>query len=513
MGFRKQALILYLVEFFFYVTFWILSGLPNLKSFFYNEVKNYAYETCVIDLAIFALIRIIFLLGIYMNGLSRPLWPSILMSTITSFLSISKGVYFFRKSPVNYFFKDLIIILNFIFGFYETYLIYLANKKTKEEEDKSINTPSEEIIDDFERIDRGTLAESFNKNRISQNLIQGFHESYCLKAHSPNSEYALWINYYLFRPGKTLKTPYAEIITILYNSKLNEHIVVRKTFSVNQVTFSNTKFDIKIGKSRMSSNGAIGNIKGEGFSFHSDQETDPLLINGYNEQVENEINWDLSFSSFENPLRLFEKEFYYKDKPKHFKMIHVCPSPFCLFGGAISSQKFGDLEVDGWTGSQTHSWGNSYPKNRIYATVYGFDSRPRNCIEVLSDVVNVGLFKRRIFIMVLRYQDKEIRLNSLYRGSKAKSTVEYTEMFDWVFQTQSSQLTFQGTISAPRDSFITLPVRNENLIVRELLISTKASFTLRITEKKSGKVDVLKSENKCFFEIITNDYNQSKYDI
>ncbi|KAJ3434742.1 steroidogenic acute regulatory protein-like [Anaeramoeba flamelloides] len=512
MHFRKQISTLYLIEVIFNVAFFILCGLADLKNFSRTEIFDYSYKISVIDFSSFSILRVGLLSVVYLCGISRPLWPTILLSVVTLILVISKAVFFFGFSPINFFFKDIIIVTNFIFAIFEWYVVHVANRRAHRKEEHTKFVPN---VSEMDPQEKKKLIESSNKCRFNNKKSKRFYENYTLRATSPDSKFATWINYHFFNPSKDKNSISAEIFAIIFDLENDEKTVARQFFRQDQLNISQEKFDISIQGNKMSSNGAYGKIEENGEAFDGSSDNEPL-INEFNiENNQNEITWDISFTSTQVPLLLYEEEHYARSVPKQLKMISICPSPRCDFGGSLSSNYFGELEIDGWIGSQSHSWGSGYPTDRFFGQVCQFDSREKNTLEIVSTTIELGCLTKKLFLMVLRYEEKEIKLNSVYRGSHAKSEITFGNVFNWRFQTESNVASFEGLLSAPRDSFITIPLlnntnkknKNSNNTTRHLLLTQKATCTLKIVERGTEKVDIIKANEKCFFEIITDEFS------
>ncbi|HVM95802.1 MAG TPA: hypothetical protein VMT89_05405, partial [Candidatus Acidoferrales bacterium] len=161
------------------------------------------------------------------------------------------------------------------------------------------------------------------------------------------------------------------------------------------------------------------------------------------------------------------------------------------------------LEVTDWIGSQNHNWGSKHTDLYAWGQVAGFDTHPRSFLEVATARLKFGpLWTPPMTPIVLRHNGEEHKLAEL--GQTWRATGEFS-YFTWRFAGESAAVRIEGRIEAPRSAFVGLRYYNPPGGIKHCLNSKLASCELRFLDKSRGTKEMLRSENRGAFEILTDD--------
>ncbi|KAJ3428777.1 hypothetical protein M0812_24111 [Anaeramoeba flamelloides] len=228
---------------------------------------------------------------------------------------------------------------------------------------------------------------------------------------------------------------------------------------------------------------------------------------------DNYFNFDLSFTIDQKPQLIISNDLLNeKIHSSPLKTSMIIPYPKCEFGGSVSyklNNKFNDLDLDGWIGCQEHCWGKEYPKKQCYCVLNGgFASDPDASCALLETEMQVSLQKKKIFLFVLRVSGIEIRLNSLYRGTKSYTRSRFQkDKFIWDFKTESQFDEYEGTITAKREHFANLITLDPKNSTRKIMTTAKAKIEIKIKNKKRNITEFLNSQFGIFLEICVNEHD------
>jgi hypothetical protein len=204
------------------------------------------------------------------------------------------------------------------------------------------------------------------------------------------------------------------------------------------------------------------------------------------------------------PLFLLPLRSYTGNLPKAKALVGL---PLATYDGSFSvdSER---IEVKGWIGSQNHNWGTKHTDLYAWGQVAGFDNSPGSFLEVASARLRIGPFWTPTMTpIVLVHKGREIALNTLVRIIRAKASFKY---FVWNFSSETKEVRIEGTMSAPRESFIGLNYHNPPGGSKHCLNSKIASCELNVSYKEPGKPslkEVLYTKHRAAFEILTDDRN------
>jgi hypothetical protein len=211
------------------------------------------------------------------------------------------------------------------------------------------------------------------------------------------------------------------------------------------------------------------------------------------------IGWNLRFGGDAAPLLLLRQSFYEKRFPAAMSLVGL---PFARYSG--------DLTVDGktidvadWIGSQNHNWGTRHTDRYAWGQVAGFDGYPGSFLEVATAKLKLGPFwLPPLTPIVLRHDGREHRFNALIQSVRAHGAFDY---FHWSFRSENRDAAMEGVIEAHREAFVGLRYRNPPGGVKNCLNIKIAACTIRLSDRRTGTVTVLETQNRAAFEILTDD--------
>eukprot|EP01156_Anaeramoeba_ignava_P021726 Anaeramoba_ignava/c19622_g1_i2.p1 GENE.c19622_g1_i2~~c19622_g1_i2.p1 ORF type:complete len:367 (+),score=73.34 c19622_g1_i2:252-1352(+) len=223
-----------------------------------------------------------------------------------------------------------------------------------------------------------------------------------------------------------------------------------------------------------------------------------------NGKESHKFEWDLSFTTQNSPVFLFEELFY--TNSKNFPNVCVTPSPLAEFGGVVLYNET-EISIDGWIGSQTHSWGKFFAHEQAWGQVTGFGKHRKSHLEVTFTTVSVACRMQKILLLVLHHNGIIYRANSLYRGNQAHSKSSFIrKKYVWEFQTETHKSKIHGKFFANNNLFVALGCSDSLENSANCLVTELASCKLSILNKKTGTKTHLKSNRNCSLEIITEDF-------
>lgn len=107
--------------------------------------------------------------------------------------------------------------------------------------------------------------------------------------------------------------------------------------------------------------------------------------------------------------------------------------------------------------------------------------------------------------IVLRHRGKEIALNRLMQTLRARGLFHY---FEWRFRSETKDLSLDGIITAPRESFVGLNYYNPPGGSKYCLNTKIATCELKLICKHNGKAsepEILSTQHRAAFELLTDD--------
>lgn len=305
----------------------------------------------------------------------------------------------------------------------------------------------------------------------------GFYESFFQRANHPKRQLAFWIRYTLFSPKADPESAIGELWAVFFNGETHQHVAVKNEFPLDKCRFDPSAFNVNVGDARLASGSLAGSIQKE----------------------KNTMSWDLSFEGKSTPLLLLPFKLYTTKLPAAKSLVSL---PLAAYNGKL--QVNGEtIEVNDWIGSQNHNWGIRHTDLYAWGQVAGFDTHPESFLELATARLKIGPFwTPAITPIVLRHNGKEYVFNGLLQAIKAHGEFDY---FNWRFKSETPQACAGGTISAPKESFVGLRYYNPPGGSKHCLNTKIASCTVRFKDKERGTAEILQTESRAAFEILTDD--------
>ncbi len=322
------------------------------------------------------------------------------------------------------------------------------------------------------------FAQQVNDTRY-HNQSTGHYESFFLRANHPTRPLAFWIRYTIFSPKNRNQDALGELWAIYFNGESNNHVTVKQEVPFRHCTFSSTAFFVEINRAQLKPGELHGVVSAKDRSFA----------------------WDLTFDANAKPLLLLPFNLYKTKLPSAKSLVSA---PMATFNGSLTVN--GEtVEVVDWVGSQNHNWGSKHTDLYAWGQVAGFDSHPQSFLEVATARLKIGpLWTPYMTLAVLRHDGQEFELNSLSQSLRAKGSFEY---FSWNFKSETKEIGLAGSISAPSKAFVGLNYYNPPGGNKYCLNTKIASCQLILKDKRTGKQEILVTNSRAAFEILTDDRN------
>ncbi len=306
---------------------------------------------------------------------------------------------------------------------------------------------------------------------------QGHYESFFLRANHPARPLAFWIRYTIFSPKDHPERNIGELWGTFFNGETGRHTAVKQEFPLADCLFDATGFKVQVGAAQLGPGSFRGAIESKG----------------------NRLAWDMTFVSDELPLLLLPLNLY---KGKFPAAKSVVSLPLARFNGTLSVN--GEtINITDWVGSQNHNWGRKHTDLYAWGQVAGFDSHPDSFLELATAKLRMGpVWTPPTTLLVLRHHQTEYALTGILQGMRADGRFRY---FTWKFASKTKDVEIAGQISAPRQAFIGLNYYNPPGGNKTCLNSKIAECKLHLTDRKTGKTEVLETKHRAAFEILTND--------
>ena len=323
----------------------------------------------------------------------------------------------------------------------------------------------------------GDLSADFNFARYRPGRRSGLYESFFMRANHPSRPLAFWIRYTLFSPRQHPEEAIGELWAVFFDGESGQHVAVKQEVPIEHCVFSPSEFHVDIGDAYLR----------------------PGKMAGTAASGAHAISWKLSFRGTAVPLFLLPPALYRAGLPKAKSLVSL---PFATFEGSLAVDRT-VIDVSGWVGSQNHNWGSKHTDHYAWGQVAGFDTHADSFLEVGTARLKIGPLRTPFMtLLVLRHRGEEIALNSLRQSIRAKASFTY---FDWHFHTEDAAVRIDGHINAPREAFVGLRYFNPPGGIKHCLNSKLASCELTVTNKRTGISDVLSTQHRAAFEILTDD--------
>ncbi len=306
---------------------------------------------------------------------------------------------------------------------------------------------------------------------------EGHYESFFLRANHPSRPLAFWIRYTIFCPKGRAGDAMGELWAVFFDGETHRHVVAKQEYPLADCVFDTSAFRVAIGKATLGPNRVHGAVGSRGQA----------------------LAWNLAFEGDSAPLLLLPFKLYQGGFPAAKSLVSL---PLARFGGELSVNGEA-IDVTGWVGSQNHNWGRRHTDLYAWGQVAGFDNHPESFLEVATARLRIGpLWTPPLTPLVLRHRQKEYVLTGLVQGLRARGAFEY---FNWEFKSETPEVAIEGVIAAPRDAFVGLAYLNPPGGVKHCLNSKIARCTLQVRDKRGGGTEILETQSRAAFEILTSD--------
>lgn len=307
----------------------------------------------------------------------------------------------------------------------------------------------------------------------------GHYESFYQRANHPTKPWAFWIRYTLFSPRSRPEAAIGELWATFFDGETGEHVVAKEEYPLSQCDFDRRRFSARV----------------------KDRVLSPGMLQGTCSSFGDSISWDLTYDGDQPPLYLLPKGMYRGSIPKAKNLVGT---PLATYQGELEVNGR-TIEVRDWVGSQCHNWGSKHTDYYAFGQVAGFDNAPESFLEIVSARVKFGpIWTPMLTFLVLRHRGKEYSLVSLPESFKAKARFGY---FDWDFCSESKDVRIEGRIEAPAGAFVGLNYYNPPGGIKHCLNTKIGSCELTVTDRATGRGEVLTTQHRALFEILTDDRN------
>ena len=323
----------------------------------------------------------------------------------------------------------------------------------------------------------GSFFEHVNDTRYRLGQRAGHYESFFQRANHPARPLAFWIRYTLFSPDGEPEKAIGELWAITFDGERNRHVAVKSEVPFTQCDFNREGFGVRIHDAHLAPGRLTGSAASAGHL----------------------ISWDLSYRGEQAPLLLLPRASYDAKLPRAKSLVGL---PMAVYSGSlvVDGER---LEIDDWVGSQNHNWGARHTDHYAWGQVAGFDTHPTTFLEVATARLKLGpLWTPFMTNLVMRHAGAEIALNGIRQGLRAEGAFDY---FTWRFRSEDDAVRIEGTIAAPRESFVALRYYNPPGGMKHCLNTKIARCELQVTNKRSGRSEALSTRHRAAFEILTDD--------
>jgi hypothetical protein len=324
------------------------------------------------------------------------------------------------------------------------------------------------------------LTETANFARYVPGQESGHYESFFLRANHPTRPLAFWIRYTIFNPHKAPQQAIGERWAVFFDGETGRKVGVKDEVPISECRFAANRFDVNIGDAELDCGKARGAASTKGSA----------------------IQWDLRYAGDAEPLFLLPPRLYEGGFPKAKALVGV---PMAGFKGTLAVNEE-EVSIEDWVGSQNHNWGSKHTDHYAWGQVAGFDGSSESFFELGTARMKIGPFwTPYMTLMVLRHEGREYRLNSLCQSFRAKASFRY---FEWTFSSEDETIAMDGRISASAKDFVGLRYYNPPGGIKHCLNTKIASCRLTIRrkqEKDASLVEILETESRAAFEILTDD--------
>lgn len=322
------------------------------------------------------------------------------------------------------------------------------------------------------------LETNYNHARWRPGTRGGHYESWWLRANHPTRPLAFWIRYTLFCLRQAPDKAIGELWCIWSDGENRRLTAVKRELPINDCRFAAERFEVAIADAQLRNNS----------------------LNGWAETQGKRIDWNLNYAGTAAPLFHLPQKLYDKPLPKAKTLVGL---PLAVFDGELRVN--GEvMRIDRWIGSQNHNWGSKHTDHYAYGQVAGFDNAPDSFLEIATARIKLGpLWTPWMTSLVLRHDGREYQLNALARAFRNRGSFDY---FDWHFSAEDDAVRITGHIHADASAFVGLRYYNPPGSDKCCLNSKIAACELTLTDKRDGQSEVLMTQHRAAFEILSDDF-------
>ena len=321
-----------------------------------------------------------------------------------------------------------------------------------------------------------TTAEQLNWTQYRPGQRQGQYESFYQRANHPTRPLAFWIRYTIFSPKGRPQDAIGELWAVFFDGETKEHVVTKEEHPLDDCAFDRHAFSARVGS------GLLG----------------PGKVTGECASLGDTIAWDLSYAGDEPALYLLPQWMYRGPLPKAKSLVGT---PLATYQGKLVVNGRG-IDVRDWVGSQNHNWGSQHTDHYAFGQVAGFDNAAGSFLEVVSAQVKLGPVTTPLLTFcVLRHRGREHSLVSLTDALRSEARFGY---FDWDFRSETRDVRIEAHVEAPAAAFVGLNYYDPPGGIKNCLNTKIASCEVQVTDKASGAQDVLRTQHRALFEILTS---------
>jgi hypothetical protein len=316
-----------------------------------------------------------------------------------------------------------------------------------------------------------------NWTRYAPGQKEGHYESFFQRGNHPTRPLAFWIRYTIFSPAGRPEDAIGELWAMVFNGETGEHVAVKEEHPLTACRFDRDGFGARVGNAVLEA----GRLRG---SCTARSHT---------------VSWDLGYDSGQPPIHFLPVKMYEGSFPKAKSFVGV---PLAVYDGSVTLDGK-TIDVKGWAGSQNHNWGRQHTDYYAFGQVAGFDNAPDSFLEIVSAQLKFGpVWTPTLTPLVLRFRGEDHSFVTLPQAARAKA---HFRCFDWTFAAENDRVKLAGRIAAPKEAFVGLTYYNPPGGTKHCLNSKLASCELTVTDKSSGRQNVLVARHRAAFEILTDD--------
>jgi len=302
---------------------------------------------------------------------------------------------------------------------------------------------------------------------------RGHYESYFQRANHPTRPLAFWIRYTVFSPKGRPNAAVGELWAVYFDGESGQIAAAKQRVPWSACRFSHDALDAQIGDSSLTQEASSGSAQG----------------------TKHRLSWQLTYSSPTAPLLLLPSPMYEASFPKAKALVG---SPQARFHGSLDVDGR-TIDIDGWTGSQNHNWGERHTDRYAWGQVAGFDGAPDAFLECATASIRLGpLYTPKLSPVVLRLGDEELRFSTLHRALRARASYE---PFWWLIRTRNRDAELEVELRAAPGRFIALSYDNPPGGQKICLNSKLAACRVRLRRRGRAPL-VLETQHRAAFEIL-----------